>query len=122
MNFSTIPPWRYDFARDVEVPGQQLSDVLRITALGERGEADEVGEEDRDKPPFGDAGVGPGGCSGRCDGGGYRGGAGPQAAPALSAEPGTGRVRRPARRARDGQAVPTLTAELPTRLVCRTAC
>ena len=36
-----------DLARDLEVPGQQVADRLRVAVLGQRREADEVGEQDR---------------------------------------------------------------------------
>ena len=39
---------------EVEVPGQELSGVLRVAALRDRREADEVGEEDRDETTLGD--------------------------------------------------------------------
>ena len=45
-----------DLARQLEVACQQLADVLRVAVLGERREADEVGEQDRDEPPFSDRG------------------------------------------------------------------
>ena len=43
-----------DVARQVEVAGQQLAGVLGVAALGERREADEVGEQDRDEAALGD--------------------------------------------------------------------
>ena len=43
-------------AREIEIARQQLADVLGVAALGHRGEADEVGEEDRDESSLGDAG------------------------------------------------------------------
>ena len=36
----------------LEVARQQLARVLRVALLRERGEPDEVGEEDRDEPPL----------------------------------------------------------------------
>src|SRR5205823_12202439 len=36
----------------LEVPRQQLPDFFGIPGLRERREADQVGEEDRDEPPF----------------------------------------------------------------------
>ena len=42
-------------AREIEIAGQELADVLGVAALGHRGEADEVGEEDADEAAFGDA-------------------------------------------------------------------
>src|SRR5579859_2753290 len=41
-----------DEARGVEVAREQVADVLRVARLGERGEADEVGEEDGDDAPL----------------------------------------------------------------------
>ena len=43
-----------DVARELEVAGQRLADVLGIAALRERREPDEVGEQDRDEAPLGD--------------------------------------------------------------------
>ena len=43
-----------DVAGEVEVAGEQLAGVLGVAALGERREADEVGEEDRDEAALGD--------------------------------------------------------------------
>ena len=43
-----------DLAREVEVAGQRLAHELRVAFLGERREADEVGEQHRDEPPFRD--------------------------------------------------------------------
>ena len=40
-------------ARQVEVAGQRLADVLRVTLLGKRREADQVGEQDADEAPLG---------------------------------------------------------------------
>ena len=45
-----------DVASDIEVASQQLADRLGITALGQRGEADEVREQDRDEATFRDRG------------------------------------------------------------------
>ena len=42
-----------DVAGHLEIAGEQLAGVLRITALGERREPDEVGEEDADQAPLG---------------------------------------------------------------------
>ena len=41
-------------ARQVEVARQGLADVLGVALLGERREADEVGEQDGDQAPFRD--------------------------------------------------------------------
>jgi hypothetical protein len=42
-----------DIACQVEVARQELARLLGIAILGERGEADEIGEEDRDEAPLG---------------------------------------------------------------------
>jgi hypothetical protein len=41
-------------ASKVEVAGQELAGVLGVSALGERREADEIGEQDRHEPALGD--------------------------------------------------------------------
>ena len=41
---------------ELEVPRERLTDLLRVTLLGERREADEVGEEDGDEAALGDVG------------------------------------------------------------------
>ena len=46
-----------DLAREIEIAGQELADVLGVATLGHRGEADEVGEEDAHEAAFGDAHV-----------------------------------------------------------------
>ncbi len=45
-----------DLGREVEVAGQGVPDILGVALLGERGEADQVGEQDRDEPSLGDRG------------------------------------------------------------------
>ena len=56
-----------DVAGEVEVAGQQLPGLLRVAALRERREADEVGEQDRHEAALGDGrGRGPGRVRG-CD-------------------------------------------------------
>ena len=91
-----------DVAREVEVAAQQLARLLRVAPLGERREADEVGEEDRHEAALGDGHLGRGR---RRDGGlgrsGRRGagGGGRERARALGAELGRGRVGRAAVRA-----------------------
>ncbi len=47
-----------DVARQVEVAGQELPRLLRVAALGERREADQVGEQDRHEAALGDRGSG----------------------------------------------------------------
>ena len=42
-----------DLARQVEVAGQGRTHVLRVAFFGKRREADQVGEQDRHKPPLG---------------------------------------------------------------------
>ena len=37
-------------SRGIEVAGEELADVLGVTALGDRREADEVGEQDGHHP------------------------------------------------------------------------
>ena len=59
MNFSTVPPYARSACGSVEVAGQEFAHLLGVAALGERREADEVGEEDGDEPPLG---RGPDGC------------------------------------------------------------
>ena len=55
MNFSTRAAVALDhLARDLEVARQRVADVLGVAFLGERREADEVGEQDRDEPALGD--------------------------------------------------------------------
>jgi hypothetical protein len=41
----------------VEVAREELADRLRVAVLGERREADEVGEQDRDEATLGRGGV-----------------------------------------------------------------
>ena len=50
---------------ELEVAGQQLADRLRVALLGERGEPDEVGEQDGHQAPLGDRRVGDGTCAER---------------------------------------------------------
>ena len=102
-----------DGARHVEVAGQDLADLLRVALLGERGEADEVGEQDRDVAALGD-GLGrrrerraasraavDGRCSRRA-----------QHRPAFAAELRVGQRRRAARRADGRETGATVLAEL----------
>jgi hypothetical protein len=44
----------HDILGEIEVPAEEFPDVLGVAALGERGEADEVGEQDRDEPALSD--------------------------------------------------------------------
>ena len=52
-----------DVARQIEVPAQQLARVLRVVTFGERGEPDQVGEQDRDQPALSDGGCISDGCA-----------------------------------------------------------
>ena len=45
-------------AAALEVLAEELADVLGVAVLGQRGEADQVGEQHRDQPPLGDRGRG----------------------------------------------------------------
>ena len=53
-----------DLAAQVEVAGQELADLLGVGPVGARREADEVGEEDADQAPLGDASAAAGGIAG----------------------------------------------------------
>ena len=110
----------HHLAREIEVAGQQLTDVLGVAALGHRGEADQIGEQDRDEAALGDARFVAGGGRGSGEAS-CRGFSRLEAAAALPAEAGTGRIRRPARGTRDGEASPALATEFSTWLVRRTA-
>ena len=112
-----------DVGGDLEVAGQGVADVLRVALLGERREADQVGEQDRHEAALGDGRRrgGPRG-SGRAHGhrrgprgaergGGPRGGS-TERRGAFAAELGRRRVDRSARRAADRQACRALRAEL----------
>ena len=46
-----------DLRRELEVAGQGLADLLAVALLGERREADEVGEQDRDQAALGNGGL-----------------------------------------------------------------
>jgi hypothetical protein len=50
-----------DVPGEVEVARQELANLLRVAALGERREPDEVGEQDGDEPSLCDRGRGSGG-------------------------------------------------------------
>ena len=84
--------------REVEVAGQELPRVLHVASLGERGEAHEIGEQDRDQAALGE----------RCGGGrGARG----ERCPAAPAEPLAGLGGCAAPRAPGDQRRPALGAE-----------
>ena len=109
MNFSTVPPYSsISLPAGVEVAGEEFAHLLWVAALGERREADEVGEEDGDEPTLGRR---PDGCwsGGR--------GHGAERASAFTAELYGRRVRGPTARAGLCERVAALTAELPSRLV-----
>jgi hypothetical protein len=44
----------HDVLGEIEVPAEEFPGVLGVAALGERGEPDEVGEQDRDEPALSD--------------------------------------------------------------------
>ena len=106
-----------DPAGKVEIARQQVADLLRVPRLGDRREAHEVGEEDRDDPPL---------CHGwrrrgtragrgrRRESGRRRPG---EARPALTAEARRRRVRRAAGRTGGRERRPALEAELAARVV-----
>ena len=107
-----------ELRREVEIPRQHLPDVLGVAFLGERREADEVGEQDRDQAPLGG---GPGrpdsrGGSRRPDSRGGSGRACPgEAGAALGTELHTGPRQRPARGARGRLIGPAFRAEAGSR-------
>jgi len=96
-------------ARRVEVARQELADLFGVARLGERGEADQVGEEHRDELALGDRG-GPVAMLGARGGGGD---AASERAAALAAEPVVRLVRRAAARAGDREGRAARRAELP---------
>src|SRR5581483_3090986 len=89
----------------VEVAREELADLLGVPRLRERGEADEVGEEDGDEPPLGDPVV----RRGRLLDGDV--GGADQVVPAGVAEPLVGLDRDPTGRARACEGLPTRAAE-----------
>ena len=90
-------------AAGLEVAGKELAHCLGVTAGGEGGEADEVGEQDRDVPALG-GGV----HSGRGGTGWAVGGRGCVGSAACAGRPGQGRAGR----GRPGQGRAALAAEL----------
>ena len=88
----------HDRGGDVEVAGQHFPHLLRIALFRERGEADQVGKEDRDHATLGDRRCG----SGR---------AGDQPVAALATEPLARLVGGATRPAGDRQCRATLSAE-----------
>ena len=90
-----------DVGRELEVGRQELPDRLGVPALGQRREADEVGEQHRDQASLGDGPVdrrGAAPAAGCARAGGRR--RPDDGRPALAAEPRGRRVRRAARGAR----------------------
>ena len=94
----------------VEVAREKLAHLLGVARLRERGEADQVGEEDGDEPAFG----------GRRLAAGVRG-LSREFGAALAAEALPGLVRSPARGAGGGQRAAALGAELAPFAVRRSA-
>ena len=110
-----------DPAGQVEVARQQVADLLRVPVLGDRREAHEVGEEDRDDAPLGHGWDGRGRGAGRdCrrSSGCRRPG---QARPALTAEACRRRARRAAGGTGGRERRPAFEAELAARVVVRAA-
>ena len=93
-------------AGKVEVAGQELPGVLGVALLGERREADQIGEQDGDEPAFGDRRRGRGR---RC--------CGDERGRAFAAELGVGAVGRSAGRADQRESSRTFLAELAPGLV-----
>ena len=89
----------HDPRRGVEVRAQQLADGLGVAVLGDRREADEVGEEDGDQPPFGLGGRGRRPSRGRCRIGRYE----RVSAARAEARIGCGSARRSSGRSRRGR-------------------
>ena len=103
-------------AGELEVAGEGVADLLRVALLGEGGEADEVGEEDRDEPALGDGGGGrPGGRTARRRRG--RRCSGDERGRALAAELRVGAVGRSAGRTDQRESSRAFLAELAPRLV-----
>ena len=122
-----------DVRGQLEVARQGLTNLLGVAFLGERGEPDEVGEEDGHEAALGGwtlaGGTARGGRGRRQCGrfalsgaaGGRRMLACLEATTAFAAEPGIGVVGGPAGRARDRQGRSAGLAELPTSAVLRRA-
>ena len=56
MNFDGAAVALGDLTREIEVRRQKVANLFGVAMLGERGELDEVGEEDGDHTPLGDRG------------------------------------------------------------------
>jgi hypothetical protein len=113
----------HDLSGRLEIPAEHLAGLLRVASLGQRGEPDEVVEENGDQ-----ATLGSGGRRAITRGGrriarlGWRGSsaasqASDQLSAAFAAELRAGRVGRPAGGAADGQPGAAFAAELAIRLV-----
>ena len=100
-----------DIGRDLEVVRQGLTDVLGVPLFRERGEPDQVGEQDRDEPALRCRARHGGGLPGPGRRVRHRGDIG-QLGRAFAAELGGRRVQRPAVGAARGQARCALDAEL----------
>ena len=107
-----------DVGSDLEVPGQQLADRLRIAILGQRREADQIREEDGHHPPFGGARVGDGICADGRQARGHRLRIADGRA-ALAAEPVRRRVGRATGGARRDEATAAGRTELASWFVGR---
>ena len=111
-----------DVRCQLEVAGQRVADVLRVALLGERGEADEIGEQDRHEATlrararrgvcadalWGSSNRGRSGCRGGC----RHSGCPDESQPAFATEFLAGGIRRPAVGACVAEPRPALPAEL----------
>jgi len=98
-----------DVAARLEVQAEQLANVLGVALLGERREADEVGEQDADEPTLGGRGC--------CRPSRWRRGGVDEGGAALAAELRPRWVRRATARAAGGEALSALAAEFAPDLV-----
>ena len=115
-------------AGQIEVAGQEIAGVLGIAPFGERGEADQIGEQDRHQTPLGHrrrarGAAGPWGGQwtgdGRDPGRSFR--RRTEGLGAFAAEQITRLIRRSARRADDGERGCATGTELAPRLVLSSA-
>jgi hypothetical protein len=109
MNFSTVPPYRVnEVPTKLEVAGEQLSHLFRVSGLGEGGEVNQVGEQHRDEAALRDR-------RGELRGG-RRIDRFSERRPAVAAEPLFRRVLGPAGGTGDGESGATVPAKpLPAR-------